>query len=197
VAAGGVLIDGVTGAGKSQTIRALLARPAMRDAAVVPEEETLGEFMDEELGDAAMVPDAKLWRLRRVLGRVRAAVAGQRFVLERFHPTYYALMGDWALVAPIDEELAARGFRLVLLTVADGALEERALHRVDRAGTPWTGEMIAAFGSEAAALAAIRASQERRIEALALTGLRSLRIDTTEQRWERYAEEVEELVERP
>jgi hypothetical protein len=193
----GLVVEGVTGAGKTQTLRALMARTAMREAVLVPEEETLGEFMDEELGDPAMAPAAKLWRLRRVLERVRGAEAGVRFLIERFHPTYYALLGDWALVAPIDDELAARGFRLVVLTVGDGALTERALHRVDRAGTAWASEMVAAFGSEAAAVAAIRASQARRVEALARTRLPWLRIDTSAMEWEGYAGEIDAFLTRP
>ncbi len=186
----GVVVEGVTGTGKSQTIRALLARVGMRDAVLVPEEETLGELMDEELGDAAMPPAAKLWRLDRVLARVRTS-SDERFVLERFHPTYYALMGDWPLVSPIDEELAARGFRLVLLTVAVDALAARSLHRVDRAGTSWTSEMVATFGSEEAALAAIAASQDKRIEALGRTRMPWLRVDTTDMRWDGHAGEIE------
>lgn len=46
-----LILDGVTGAGKSQTLRALQAHSAwptlLQGGRVIPEEETLGEFMAE------------------------------------------------------------------------------------------------------------------------------------------------------
>ncbi len=139
-----VLIDGVTGAGKTQTLRALMRHPRfprlLGAGRVFTEEETLGEVMSE-LAQLEVPKHVHLWRLHGVLGAIREGVRTARsswgFVLERFHLSYYALLPEWDLYAEIDRELVELGCITVLLTIPDSVLQERSLARVDRKDTPW------------------------------------------------------------
>ncbi len=192
-----LILDGVTGAGKSQTLRALQAHPAwptlLRGGRVIPEEETLGEFM-AELQQSDLSTTERLGRLYVVLDELEyaASVADQAagYVLERFHLSYYALLPDWGLYRPIDDRLHALNSQLVLLEFALQLTAERALDRVDRQTSTWTEEMIAYYGSRAAALDAIADSRARRQASLALTRLPSLTIETTAMDWSSYADRI-------
>jgi hypothetical protein len=192
-----LVLDGVTGAGKSQTLRALQAHPAWSDllqgGRVIPEEETLGEFMAELQQPDRSITE-RLARLYQVLAELEhaALVAGKNsgFVLERFHLSYYALLPDWQLYRKIDDRLHALQGQLVLLEFAPQHVAERALDRVDRQTSTWTQEMIAYYGSRAAALEAITLSQTRRQASLALTTLPSLTIETSAMDWAAYADQI-------
>jgi hypothetical protein len=191
-----LIIEGVTGAGKSETLRALGRQPAfaarLGPGRVIPEEDTLGEVMDE-IAQLGGPPARHVWRLDRVLAALeRESKAGPeaRFVLERFHLSYYALLPDWALYEAYERALEPLGCASVLLTIDPAALAERSLERVDRRGTGWTEGMIAHYGSREAALAAIARSQQRRLDALALTRLSTRIIETTGQAWDDYAQEI-------
>jgi hypothetical protein len=192
-----LILEGVTGAGKSQTLRALQAHPAwptlLRGGRVIPEEETLGEFMDE-LQQPDLTITERLARLYRVLTELEHAafVADQAagYVLERFHLSYYALLPDWQLYRPLEERLRALHSQLVLLAVAAEHMAQRALDRVDRQASTWTQEMIGYYGSREAALQTIALSQARRQASLALTMLPFVTIETTAMDWATYAEQI-------
>jgi hypothetical protein len=191
-----LIIEGVTGAGKSETLRALARQPAfaarLGPGRVISEEDTLGEVMDE-IAQFGGPPARHVWRLDRVMAaleRESKAAPEARFVLERFHLSYYALLPDWTLYETYERALERLGCASVLLTVDPSALAERSLERADRRGTGWTEGMIAHYGSRDAALAAIARSQQRRLDALALTRLPTLVIDTTGQAWDAYAQEI-------
>ena len=191
-----LIIEGVTGAGKSETLRALGRLPAfaarMGPGRVISEEDTLGEVMDE-IAQLGGPPVRHVWRLNRVLAaleRESEAAPEARFVLERFHLSYYALLPGWELYEAYERALERLGCASVLLTIDPSAMAERSLERADRRGTSWTEGMIAHYGSRDAALAAIARSQQRRLGALALTRLPTRIIDTTGQTWDDYASEI-------
>ena len=191
-----LIIEGVTGAGKSETLRALGRQPAfaarLGSGRVISEEDTLGEVIDE-IAQLGGPPARHVWRLDRVLAaleRESKTAPGARFVLERFQLSYYALLPDWELYAPHERALERLGCVSVLLSIDPTALAGRSLERADRRGTDWTAGMIAHYGSRDATLAAIARSQQRRLDALTLTRLPTLVIDTTGQAWDDYAREI-------
>lgn len=190
-----MILEGVTGAGKSSTLAALgrcASRPAWLAAArLVPEEETLGELMAEDLQDPTRSVAARLARLTAILARIAAASPEEPgFLLERFHLSYYALQPDWAPYVALDAELAERGFRQVLLTIPTAEIRRRSLHRVDRAEEPWVEGMIDYFGSEDRAVAALVASRDRRLECCAWTRLPTLILDTSAMNWDGCAQRI-------
>jgi hypothetical protein len=179
-----ILLEGLTGTGKSQTIAAL-SRLGLVPPLVVPEEETFGDFM-EELTDPSKDDAFRLRRLEAVRPRLRQEPS---FLLERFHVSYYALLPRWPLYAAIDAELADLGVTLVLLWIDEPLLRSRSLLREEYDGADWQA-LVQHFGSEDNALAALRLSQQRRFEALARTGLRSMTIDTAAKDWDAYARQI-------
>lgn len=180
----GIILEGVTGAGKSSTLGALLGA-APDTFEVFREEETLGEVMDE-LRDPSLDDEA---RCRRMPPIVEALTSRRRpFLLERFHPSYYALMPRVQLYDAIDAALHRLEAGLVLLHVPEKRLEERSFARAEN--PEWASGMASWFGSASAAIAAIRASQDRRLEYLQHTRLPSLMIDTTAKDWNAYATQI-------
>lgn len=198
-----ILIDGVTGAGKTQTLHALMRHPRfprlIGAGRVFTEEETLGEVMSE-LAQPEVPKHVHLRRLHAVLGTIREGVRASGsswgFVLERFHLSYYALLPEWDLYAEIDRELVEVGCVTVLLTIPDSVLHERSLARVDRKDTPWEREMVEHFGSESSAIEAIKRSQELRRTAARLTRAPVHEMNTLARDWTAYADAIIDLVER-
>jgi predicted ATPase len=191
----GLILEGVTGVGKSSTLAALARcgeRPPWLEAArLVPEDETLGELMAEDLQDPSRSVAERTARLTRILALVREAPPeAPAFLLERFHLSYHALQPDWTSYVVMDAELAERGFRQVLLTLPEPEIRRRSLHRVDRAEEGWADGMIAYFGSEAQALEALVASRTRRLECCAWTRLPTLVLDTSEMDWADVARKI-------
>ena len=189
-----LILEGVTGAGKSSTLAALsrcASRPPWLEAAhLIAEEETLGELMAEDLQDPSRSVAERTARLTRILALVSAAPADAAFLLERFHLSYYALQPDWAPYVAMDAALAALGFRQVLLTIPEAEIRRRSLHRVDRAEEAWAEGMIGYFGSEAQALDALLASRARRLECCAWTRLPTLILDTSTMEWDEVARQI-------
>lgn len=188
-----LILEGVTGSGKSQILRALGRRPAfatrLGPGRVISEDDTLGEVMDE-IAKLGGPPARHLSRLDRILADLEREVKAApeaRFVLERFHLSYYALLPDWALYLPYERALERLGCASILLTIDPAVLTERSLDRIDRLATDWTAGMVAHYGSREMALGAIAGSQRRRVEALSLTRLPTGVIDTTGQAWDAYA----------
>jgi hypothetical protein len=197
---GGLILEGVTGAGKTRVLDALLADPRTRGllgtGRVWREEETFGPLMDE-VKDPSMTDVRRCARLRRVMQALargsldRGEAFG--FLLERFHPSYYALMPNWRLYAQVDEALGRLGGRLALLTypsdqAAGRALAPRPGDEVDREAG-----LSAYFGSREKAVEAVLASQARRLELLERTSLPFLVIDTAARDWAFYARQAIEF----
>ncbi len=107
-------------------------------------------------------------------------------MLERFHVSYYAQVPAWAHYRDIDLRLADLGVAIALLTVPDAVLKERSLLRQEYGGADWQ-SFATRYGSEGGAIEALRCSQNLRLEALALTRLPHLTIDTTDRTWDDYA----------
>lgn len=188
-----LIIDGVSGAGKSRTLAALksLLEP-VSPGTFIDEEETLGEFMGEELPRNDLTGQEKCWRLQAVMQKIEEAGREHQpfWVIERFHPTYYALLPDWQLYDHIDASLAELGFGLVLLRLPDQELGGRSLYRHDRDPNQWASGMIDLYGSEAGVIEAFRASQQRRIECLGRTRLPYLEIETSSMDWQTFAARI-------
>ncbi|MHB8228005.1 MAG: hypothetical protein ACYDA5_02260 [Vulcanimicrobiaceae bacterium] len=186
-----LIIEGVTGAGKSQTIAALrvLLAEEWKNITFYDEEATFGDFMGEWIER----PDADAsWLLRRLGATLRALEdlpENRAVLIERCHLSYEALWPQCSRSMRCDRRLARLGFDLVLLTLPERALKERSLYRVDQ-GEDWSRNFIEHYGSERAALGAIRRSQRRRVSALSRTTLPALRIDTGAMAWPSYAEQI-------
>jgi len=194
-----ILIEGVTGSGKTQTLQALMHHKGfsalLGSGRVFAEEETFGEVMSE-IQESGISNEHYLRRLTHILGLVETQVgsSGDRagFVLERFHLSYYALLPDWELYAGFDERLARLNCLTVLLSIADQDLARRSLDRKDRAGTSWTEDMITHFGSRESVLGAVIQSVRRRREAARMSRLPLIEIETGSGSWSDYASEIVE-----
>src|SRR5277367_1525332 len=90
---------------------------------VVSEDETFGDFMEEMAKTKELA--FLLRRLWSVRDRVSNDGASSSFLLERFHPSYYALLPTWAAYEELDAQLAALGVSVVLLWVNEESIRER------------------------------------------------------------------------
>lgn len=193
----GIILEGVTGAGKSQTLRALRAHPnfsqLLRQGEVFEEEETFGEFMAEvaDTPPPSTVPYRRLAQVMNQLQTQRAQHPQQYgYVLERFHLSYYALAPHWPTYAAIDGQLHSLNCLVVFLHMPAAYFDRRSIDRVDRVDTDWTLGMIAHYGSRAHLQTALQDSQARRREGLELSQLPRLEIDTTGMDWAAYADRI-------
>jgi hypothetical protein len=193
----GLIIEGVTGAGKSELISAMQRNAGLVDllgsGRIFTEEETFGEFMtemhepnrlDTELCRrlAAVIEDLKTGR--------KAYGPDYAFILERFHLSYYALLPDWELYRGFDQTVGRMTCKTVLLTYPDSHAQVRALYRPDRRGTRWTAEMLQTYKTPEGVAEAIALSQRRRREALKLSLLPSMELDTARMNWDDLANQV-------
>jgi thymidylate kinase len=188
-----LIIDGITGVGKSSVLREVRARREASGQGPAPhvifEEETLGQIM-EQVRDPDWREAPSFESLERVLGRMERELAAEptrRFLVERFHLTTYALFPRWERLERFDARLAQLGAAQVLLSYPEALAEQRALERVDRREEQWAEGMDAWYGSRAAAVDAVVRSQRRRWEALRKSALPFLHLDTREGDWPRYA----------
>ena len=195
-----ILIEGVTGSGKTQTMQALMHHKEfsalLGRGRVFAEEETFGEVMSE-IQEPGISNQHYLRRLTHILGLVEAQVMSTRdrvgFVLERFHLSYYVLLPEWNLYAGFDARLARLGCLTVLLSIPEQDLARRCLDRTDRAGTSWTKNMIARFGSREGVLDAIIQSVRKRRESARMSGLPLIEIETGSEAWSEYASKIVEV----
>jgi hypothetical protein len=181
-----IILDGLTGTGKSSTIAAM-RRAGLAPELVVPEEETFGDLMDEIAG-GGLEGARFVQRLETITTRLEDEHP-RSFLLERFHVSYYAQVPAWAHYRDIDLRLADLGVAIALLVVPDAVLKERSLLREEYGGTDWQ-SFATRYGSEGGAIEALRRSQNLRLEALALTRLPHLTIDTTDRTWDDYARTI-------
>ncbi|MBN1205564.1 MAG: hypothetical protein JXB05_11650 [Myxococcaceae bacterium] len=188
-----LIIDGITGAGKSSVLRELRARleasPEGAATHFIFEDDTLGQIM-EQVRDPAWRASPTFEALEGVLDRMEqelAAVPARRFVVERFHLTTYALFPEWERLVRYEERLGRLGTAQVLLSYPEEQAERRAIERVDRMEENWAQGMDAWYGSRADALEAVLQSQRRRWDGLRRSMLPFLHLDTREADWARYA----------
>lgn len=190
--AAGLILEGVAGSGKSRVLAALRADPDFQKGfgrgLVCEEDETFGEWLDELRGPDRS-PEYRTRRLSVVIERIKARGEG-RYLLERFHPSYYALLPDWTLYQEADDALARLGGLVVCLTIPEQDMRERFLLRRERADGGWREGLAAYFGSEEQAVQAAIESQRRRLECRALSRLPWILIDTADTNWPAHAKTI-------
>jgi hypothetical protein len=182
-----LIIEGLTGAGKSSLIAELKNILPAEQWQMIYEDETLGELLSE-LEDKETTNYQKCYRLRQVLTKVDGN-ANHSYLLERFHPSYYALIPDWELFKEMDRWLAEKNFVLVMLYYDDSLLEERAMRHCDGKDDGYD-NAVAYWGSKEKAIEAYKKSQDNRLECLGLTKMHYLKIDTSGREWPKYAREM-------
>lgn len=180
-----LIIEGLTGAGKSKVITHLVKAMPSQQWQIISEEETFGELMSE-LDDKTVTYPEKCFRLRNVLSKIESDNE-TAFLLERFHPSYYAMIPEWNLYREMDNALTRHNFLLVLLMYDEQLFEERAIRRKDGNRTE---SMVSYWGSFEKVIAACKRSQERTLECLKLSDMRHLVIDTSKMEWEGYAKQI-------
>jgi hypothetical protein len=182
----GLIIEGVTGTGKTSTIRALTSVTTFE---LFDEDETFGDFMTEWIAAPQSATRYAQSRQHSILDAIATHRSDPtyRYLLERFHPSQYALGANW--YDEIDERCAKLHCKVVLLTLPTEDLRMRCLYRAEYGGRDWQ-DFIEFYGSEPAALEAVQRSQQRRHDALTKSALPHLIIDTGEQSWLAYAEQI-------
>jgi hypothetical protein len=181
-----LIIEGVTGTGKSRTIAMLAdwARRVGHPVHVIDEDLTMGSFLED-----VRVPS---WRERPAFPGLDAGFAAVErlrrederalVVLERFHLTVYALFSHWRLVRQYDRALHALGAAQVLLDYRPALTEQRSVLCPDRSG--WADEMDEYYGGRLLAIAAVRQSQANRRRALLMSELPYLHLDNSGGNWD-------------
>lgn len=189
-----LIIEGVTGAGKSSVINCLKESPMLKNALFVSEDHTLGELFSELQNDS-ISPNKHLRRLDKVLIELES-VEGS-IVLERFHHSYYALGLDWKILRAIDERLVQFKFKTALLDMPESEFTKRSLKRVERKSEEWEQGFLKLYGNQKSAIEAFKESQQRRKDALKLSNLKCQVFSTMEMDWARTSREILSFLEAP
>lgn len=178
-----LILEGVTGAGKTSTIGAL---EKLADFELIAEPVTFDDFVTEFLTN----PNAAAYRARQrmmaILDRIEGRGHAERYLLERFHFSQLALGSEWKWYRRIDERCAALGCRLVVLVIPEVELATRSLYRAEHGGNDWQ-KLIEHFGSEESALQHLRNAQTARLNAVEESKLDRLVVETREKTWRDYA----------
>ncbi len=188
-----IIIEGISGAGKSKVIseiKKIMAGCSPENLEVIYENTTYGELMDE-LNDASQTDSDRCKRLESVYDLI-ARETGKFFVIERFHPSYYAVMPEKDLYEKIDGKMAVLGFKLVLLSYSDEKLNERAFNHKD-GGLGLAGRIETYFGGAEAAINKFIDSKRKREEYLKFTRMDHTIIMTDEMNWAQYAIKILEF----
>ena len=180
-----LILEGVSGSGKSSVLRRLRRTAAFRGALVLTERETFGELMGE-LRRNPLERQHFLRRLDACMKKLERLPRGRACLVERFHPSYDALVPDWTLYRALDRRLAKLGFKLAVLRIPESELSRRSFARVDRSAG-WRVGMNEYFGGRAAALRALQRSQRCRLTVMRRTELPCRVFDTRDQDWARIA----------
>ena len=180
-----LIVEGLTGTGKTSTIAALRT---IADFRCFGEESTFDDFVEQYNADRETAARRACARMSRILDAIESD-AGSSVLLERFHFSQLAVGSERHWYEPINARCVEMKVRVAILTIADSALTGRALYRAEYENTDWQG-LIESHGSQTSALEVLRRAQERRIEAVAESGLEYHLIDTTEMLWKRYATQI-------
>lgn len=183
-----LLIEGVSGTGKSSLIAALQARAAVdgHTCLVISEDETFGELMAELQAPAPGWNPC--YRLDELLTHLPQRIWPEACViLERFHPSYYAQIPEFERYQRYDQVLAEWGFELILLDLPDQALAARSLYRYERQAEGWIEGNLQFYGSEAQAIQAFQVSQQHRRDYAHMSQMPVQIWDTSDQNWEALA----------
>lgn len=193
----GLIIEGVAGTGKSSLLsllkkdaKFLIQHPGFK---IIDEETTTGELV-VELRNPSLSDEDRYSRLIHLLPQIRKELEDGKFlILERFHPTYYALMPNCSLADNFDEELFKLDFGCVLLDLPDEDLEMRSFSRPEMEEQNWMQNLTSWYGSKEAAVEAFTDSQRKRREYFQKSKLQSITISTKGKDWRSYLEEVREF----
>lgn len=177
-----LIVEGVTGSGKSSTVRALHSRASFR---LYDEQLTFDDFLTHFWDDPRAAGRRAVRRFESILTEIERH-PGQHFLLERFHFSPIAVGSDPATYEAINERCAAVGCKTAVLTIPDDQLIWRSLNRREYGAKDWQ-SLIARYGSEHGALNLLRAAQNHRIEAVKRSGLSFRLIDTSAMAWDDYA----------
>ncbi|HEY1655233.1 MAG TPA: hypothetical protein VGF86_08985 [Candidatus Tumulicola sp.] len=181
-----IIIEGVTGAGKTSTIAALRGIAAFE---YFDEDATFDDFMSEFLRDPDPAERKAHARMAAILDEVETECRSQHFLLERFYFSQIAIGSNSERYRDLEARCAALKCKVVALTLPDEELAPRCLYRAEYDGRDWQ-NFIPYYGSEERAVASIRLAQRRRIDAIERCSLEYRLIDTSEKAWERYAAEI-------
>ena len=180
-----LILEGVTGSGKSSTVQALAACASFR---LYDEWQTFDDFLTQFWDDPSAAALREIRRLESILTEIEKSPR-EDYLLERFHFSPIALGSDPAWYQSINERCAALHCKTAVLTVPEEQLRCRSLNRKEHGARDWQA-LIARYGSEQAAIGLIRAAQNHRIEAVKRSGLPYLLVDTTAMAWREYSTEL-------
>jgi hypothetical protein len=178
-----LILEGLTGTGKSSTIAALRS---IVDFRCFDEHATFGDFASEFRADRGKAARGARGRMSRILDEIEADATKGRFLLERFHFSQLALGSEALWYATLNERCVGLCARVAVLALTGSKLAARSLYRSEYGGSDWQ-NLIGLHGSETAALAALGDAQSRRLEAIAKSGLEYRVIDTADGAWPHYA----------
>lgn len=190
----GLIIEGVAGTGKSSLLSALrnssLLKELKPNFEIVDEELTTGEHVSE-LKDESTTDEERCFRLHGLMPKIEEARSKNQFIiLERFHPTYFALMPHWNLIEEFDNKLTQMGFGMVLLDLPNDKLENRSFYRPEMESQNWQEGLTEWYGSKDHAVYAFIKSQENRRTFCQRTKMPVLKINTMEKDWQSYHDQV-------
>ncbi|GAC1652042.1 MAG: hypothetical protein NVS9B12_01000 [Vulcanimicrobiaceae bacterium] len=120
-----------------------------------------------------------------------AKVESYRYLLERAHYSYYALLPEWRFYQDFDASLTALGAHVFLLWIPPEQLKSRSLYRTERRG--WAQGFLKLHGDERKALETFSAVQERRYEGIKRSGIPHTLIDTSQKDWDSYSNLIAEV----
>jgi hypothetical protein len=180
-----LIIEGVTGAGKSSTISSLQKIATFH---LVDEDATFDDFLSEFFADPDGAAHKARDRMMRILDDITSDDLGH-VVLERFHFSMLALGSGWNWYREIDERCAAFNCKVINMVLPPELIARRALRRDEYGGEDWQ-NLILYYASEERALSVLRQAQRLRIEALGESRLESKSIETGQKAWDVYAHEI-------
>lgn len=181
-----LIIEGVTGAGKTSTIEALKSVATFE---LIDEQATLNDFVTEFFANPDAAASLARERMTAILDRIESTSRAERYLIERFHFSQLALGSEWKWYCGINRRCAALECRVVVLVIPDPAIAERSLYREEYGGNDWQ-KLIEHYGSEENALRQLRRAQAARLEAIEESRLEYLELETGEKTWKRYAVEI-------
>lgn len=171
----GLIIEGVAGTGKSTIVSLLKESIELKRLRPV----------------SAVIDEDRYSRLKNLMPLIKENQNSDCFlILERFHPTFFALMPESSLFESYDRYLNELNFGLVLLDLPDNEFENRSFFRPEMKSQNWSNGLIDWYGTQENAINAFSVSQQRRRDFLKLTKLKTLLINTKGREWQSYIDSI-------
>ena len=209
----GIILEGIPAVGKSRTLAALRASDSFRQRASTL---ILGEHYTERAVEHRPDPDGV--RHERLMYRVLAALeplrvlsvdgplfkvqdgkAALRFVLERFHLTNILThaRGDEAMMQRVENTLALYHPTIVLLTVDDTVIDARLKGTLEWRNQGWRDYLESRASDWNGIVAYYRKLQDDYRKLMATSILPYQELDISDGDWERAAEALNAILDRP